>query len=73
MWHDTVIPTPHRNINTMYRIVYLITWWRLTLLTCSRIDSINSGLIELISAYGCMDFSSYFQAGSESRSVSCPA
>jgi len=24
---------------------------------------------KLISAYGCMDFSSYFQAGSESRSV----
>jgi len=27
--------------------------------------------VMLISAYGCMDFSSYFQAGLESRSVDC--
>jgi len=49
--------------------------------TCTRIQSINQSINQnfcaitvvngskLISAYGCMDFSSYFQVGSESRSV----
>ena len=44
------------------------TWdmWDQHSTTVMKILSVSS---KLISAYGCMDFSSYFQAGSESRSV----